>query len=489
MSEPWDPALRGAARALGLGMWRLNFGDNSASWDPQAAELLDRPGPESALSFLTWLKAGVAKEGLPRWATDEEWVSSPLKFRSADRLRYLRLAGRREGQVWQGSVQEITQEMMLTQRVVQAERMEAIGRFSAGIAHNFNNMLTIMIACLADAEERLADQDSVDAEVLRDIADAQDAARRATKVVQSLGRLTQAAKGERSEVCELEELCTGAVEGLRRVAVDGLQINHSVQPDLCVRQPPGTLEQVLNNLLLNANYAVRTSERPTIWLRAVRSDAFGVPTVEITVSDNGPGVPPEIEPDLFQPFVTSKGNKGTGLGLATASEALRKMGGQLAYRAREGGGAEFVVVLPLLATPPAKKPKPLKVSPRQPGDGLAGRRVLVVDDEPVILRLVKHILEREGATVTTAANLSSARAALEPAHDAVLLDQTLGPERGLDLLPELRAASRHTRVLFFSGEPVKAEVLALVDAVVAKPVGRAALVDALKRSLAQVPNN
>lgn len=213
------------------------------------------------------------------------------------------------------------------------------------------------------------------------------------------------------------------------------------------------LEQVLHNLLVDANHAVTASEHPTVWLHGTRSDTFGVPSLELVVGDNGSGVSPEIEPCLFQPFVTSKGKAGTGLGLATAAESLRRMGGQLAYREREGGGAEFVIMLPLAAAP--SNPKPLE---RQPGPGpgdLAGRQVLVVDDEPSIRRLVKRILEQGGANVSTAGDLASARMALAAScYDAVLLDRTLGPERGIDLVSHVRATAPAAQVILFSGEPV-----------------------------------
>ncbi|MFT5583030.1 MAG: two-component system cell cycle sensor histidine kinase/response regulator CckA [Cognaticolwellia sp.] len=484
MSEgSWDIARKASAHALGFGMWRLDLKCDTASWDAVGAMLLNRTGPESAQAFVVWLQAGAGDEVLPQWREDEEWVSAPVTFRSPDGPRYVRLAGRRDGLVWEGSVQDITRERMLTQRVAQAERMEAIGQFSAGVAHNFNNMLTIIVACLADADARISRQDSPDQEITRDIHDAQEAARRATVVVANLSRLTQA-DGEQSEICQIQPLCAGAIEGLRRVAVEGLEIVHSIPPGLLVRQAPGVLEQVLSNLLVNANYAVQSSEHPTVWLRGSRNETFDVPTLELIVSDNGTGVPPEVEPHLFQPFVTTKEREGTGLGLATASESLRRMGGQLAYRPRDGGGAEFVIVLPLVPLPAnLHRLKPSKHPRRAPTRELTGRRVLVVDDEPIILRLVRRILEQHGATVTTVGDLASAQEALTPAHDVVLLDQTLGRERGLDLLPALRAAAPDMRVLFFSGEPVSPEVMSLIDGMVAKPVGVEALVDAVSRAL------
>lgn len=480
----WDVALRSSARALGLGLWRLDLRGDTASWDAAGAELLNRSGPESVQTFVSWLRAGVGDERLPQWHEDEDWVSTPVAFRRIDGPCYLRFAGRRDGLLWEGSVQDITRERTLSQRVAQAEQMEAIGRFSAGVAHNFNNMLTIIMACLADAETRIGDPDNADQEAIRDIHDAQEAARRATVVVEKLSGLTQAA-GDPSEICQVQSVCAGAVEGLRRVAVEGLEIVHSVPPGLHVRQPPGALEQVLNNLLVNANYAVKSSEHPTVWLRGTRNETFGVPTLELIVADNGTGVPPDVEPDLFQPFVTTKGREGTGLGLATASESLRRMGGQLAYRPRSGGGAEFVIVVPLVH-PRASSPTPKPVEPqrKQARGDLVGRRVLVVDDEPIIRRLVKRVLKHEGITVTTAGDLASAKERLTPPHDVVLLDQTLGRERGVELLPALRATSPNTRVLLFSGEPVSSEVLSLVDGVVTKPVGVAALADAVRRVLA-----
>lgn len=475
----WDGALRGAADALGLGMWRLDLQSNLASWDAVGAELLDREGPQSAAAFVGWLEAGLGEQSLPDWAHDEEWVSAHLSYRTAEGPRYLQLAGRRSGRLWQGSIQDVTQERMLRQRVVEAERLEAIGRLSAGVSHNFNNMLTIIIACLDDAEGQLVGRQSTDPELVRDIHDAQEAARRASAVVNNMTLLTRSDEEVPREHRHIQPLCSGALEGLRHVAVEGLNILQSIPADLWVWQPPGVLEQVVGNLLANANYALRSVASPTLWLSAQRSESFGVATLELTVSDNGSGVPPEIEPHLFQPFVTSKGNEGTGLGLATASELVSAMGGQLAYRPRQGGGAEFVIVLPLAASSP--KPEPLSKQGILSGD-LYGRRILIVDDEPIIQRLITRILELAGARVTSAGDLASARAVLRRPYDVVLLDQTLGPEEGLQLLPDLRA-SKMTRVLVFSGEGIEPSVMPLVDGVVSKPVGAKALVQAIQNVL------
>ncbi len=482
MSEnDWDVALRAAAHALGLGMWRIDFGEDLASLDPIATELLCQRSPESADDFIRWLEDGVGDGSLPRWSEDAEWVSHPVHFRGPDGRRFVRFAGRREGRIWQGSVQNITQEHMLRERVAQAERMEAIGQFSAGVAHNFNNMLAIIAACLSHADAVLAREDAADPNVVRDIRDAQDAADRAALVVGQLARLAHADR-DRAEMCEVQPLCINAIEGLRRVGVKGLSIVHAVPPNLYVKQSPGVLEQVLSNLLNNANYAVRDRENPTIWLCGTQSEAFGVPTLELVISDNGTGISPEIEETLFQPFMTSKGAEGTGLGLATACESLRQMDGQLMYRPREEGGAEFVVLLPLVPAP--IEPKPFQRLARPISDNLEGCRVLIVDDEPVIVLVVQRILEEASAVVTTADTLASAHAQLTPVHDVVLLDQTLGRERGIDLLPHVRTASSATRVLLFSGEPVEPEVASRIEGVVAKPIRGPALVDVIKRVMA-----
>lgn len=480
----WDDALRASARTLRLGVWRLDFQTGVASWDAVAAELLNRGARQSTQEFVQWLEEGVQDEGLPNWAEDQEWRSTSIGFRTSDGPRCLRFEGRRSGFIWEGSLQDITEQRMLRERVAQAERMEAIGEFSAGVAHNFNNMLAIIVACLGDAEERLEGQENTDLEILRDIQDAQDAAQRASVVVENMGRLSHADGGESPQVFEVQPLCAAALEGLRRIAVNDLQIIHSISPELRVRQIPGVLEQALSNLLVNANYAVKERSQPTVWLSASQKEDFGVRTLELVVGDNGGGVPPEVEPFLFRPFVSSKGEEGTGLGLATASESLRRIGGQLVHRAREGGGAEFVIVLPLVSPSHQRSASGRPV--QRSSHGLAGRNVLVVDDEPVIRRMLKRILEQEGATVDSASDLASAREQLRtPSYDAVLLDQTLGRERGNALVQDIRRSSASTRILFFSGEPVSSEEKLLVDGVIAKPIAKEPLLRALLEVIAQ----
>ncbi|MBO6936017.1 MAG: response regulator [Deltaproteobacteria bacterium] len=477
MSEHWSGALEAAGRALGFGLWRLDLVDGVATWDHVCADLLAMQSPSSANGFLELLGAGLDEGVLPDWTSDREWVSPYVRLHGTEEPRFVRFAAQRRGTVWEGAMQDVTAERMLRLRVAEAERLEVVGRFSAGVAHNFNNMLMIVMAALREVDRTLQRRDEPEGPLRSDLRAAMGAADRAAAVVAELTHLAQRDDGGAQELVEVESVIREALLGLRRVAPDGLAIEVDTTPGLWVRQPAGALQQVLGNLLSNAGYALRGRSRPTVWVCARSTEVFGTKTLEVVVGDNGAGVPKELETRLFEPFWTTKGQEGTGLGLATAAESVRRLDGQLAHREREGGGAEFVIVLPL-----ADAPDSTSLPPKARTD-LDGVRVLVVDDESMIRRLLLRVLQRAGATVTVAGDLAGARSALEPAHDVVLLDRTLGRERGRELVPDIRRVSSTTRILYFSGESVDPEELALVDGVVHKPVASPELVSRVREAL------
>ncbi|MAQ18740.1 MAG: hypothetical protein CMN30_28580 [Sandaracinus sp.] len=478
----WARSLGASARALGLGLWKADFESGLADWDEVAGDLFERSGPEAVDDFLARLRAGIEGD-LPDWERDDTWVSAYVRLHHVDAPRFVRFSGQRRGRLWEGAMQDVTHERMLRLRVSEAERLEALGRFSAGITHNFNNMLMIIAACLDGASARL--EARPDDALARDLADARAAADRAASVVAQLAFLARRDEPRSAEPVNVGLVCADAANGARRLTRDRVRFLVSVTPEAWVRQVPGTLEQVIGNLVTNASHAVRGRDEPAIWIRGERQDAFGVPTIELVVSDNGPGVPADLRATLFEPFVTSKGGEGTGLGLATAAESVRRLGGQLAYRDRRGGGAEFVVILPLCEEAPnATRATPAR---RSTASDLDGRRILVVDDEPIIRRLVGRVLERAGARVDLVGDLATARRHLGPHHDAVLLDRTLRGERGLSLVEEVRAVTPSPRVLIFSGERVGPEEAALVDGVIAKPIALPELVAAIVAALTVDP--
>jgi CheY-like chemotaxis protein len=284
------------------------------------------------------------------------------------------------------------------------------------------------------------------------------------------------------------ELCDAAVSRLRRVAAEGVRLSIDVQPDLWVRHTRGALDQVLDNLLNNALDAVRGEASPEIELSVRAVQPFGADAVEVRVRDNGPGVPAHLVDTLFEPFVSSKGARGTGLGLATAAELVRRADGQIIHRRPlSGRGAEFLLLLPAVASERREAPPERPVESKKTGR-LGGIRVLVVDDEPALAGMVKRMLAREGAEVLTASDSSEALQALQEPVDVVLLDRGLGRERGADLVPRLRAEAGRAALLYFTGGLVPEEERAEVDGVVPKPVRRGELVAVLREAAGVAPS-
>ena len=478
-----------AFEALGIGMWSVDLESGRVRWERQMAEFT---GHAQALTFEAWtqqvshpddrnLFRGLFAKAAKRQAFD---VSAARILRPDGEIRWLRLCGRCGADVGGTDgdyvivAQDVSDNVLMQKRLAEAERLETLGQFSAGVSHNFNNMLMVVGACLDLLGHRI---DPTDTEAQRDLEDAREATARAAEIVSriaDLGRMeTQATPGRTriSKVCEVVERL------FRRSLPDTIGFSTSIHQDPVVEVLPGSLEQVLQNLLNNARDALLEDRppNPRVTLSASTTTVGGDAWVEIIVSDNGPGIDPAVEDRLFEPFVTTKGSKGTGLGLASSSALMHRLGGQLMYRPGSPRGSEFLVSVPV-ATSPDVAPV-LRHVPRS--EPQWGGRVLVIDDEPAIRRVVAATLRHAGIESDTASSRAQVEHLLahgERDYDVVLLDLSLGVERGSDLLPVLRFACPEARILYFTGEPVQAEQLADVDGLLKKPMQLETLLDAVR---------
>jgi len=227
------------------------------------------------------------------------------------------------------------------------------------------------------------------------------------------------------------------------------------------------LEQVVVNLLSNAIDALRGLKPPRqltvdTWVEDAR--------VSVSVADNGKGVSPEISSRLFRPFATTKGRRGTGLGLYISRQIAREAGGDLVLAPSPGGGARFVLSLPVAsgavgtALPLAPAPAPASADvaqppppppPTQAAPSLAGVRVLIVEDEEPVRRPMLRYLARKGAQVEEASDGAEALTRLrERPVDVILADLRMPRMGGMELYAQLEEERPElaARVLFLSGD-------------------------------------
>jgi signal transduction histidine kinase len=289
-------------------------------------------------------------------------------------------------------VEDVTEQRVLEAQLIQNDKMASIGQLVSGVAHELNNPLT----SIAGLTELLLERDpqlGMPREHLRVI---HDQAERAGRIVRNL--LTFARKGvpEKRPVDLNDVAARTALLIMYELQLHGIELESVTGPNpVLVLGDRHELQQVLLNLVTNAVQAVSTLDRArgrNIRLEITRQDGDAV----LRVRDNGPGVPPHLVPHLFTPFFTTKSpGQGTGLGLSLSYGLVKAHGGELVYEAPPEGGAEFRVTLP---AHDAAGPLPAEESePSQPA--VVARRILVVDDDPAVHRVVSALFTPEGHVV------------------------------------------------------------------------------------------
>jgi signal transduction histidine kinase len=352
-----------------------------------------------------------------------------------------------------------TMTRVLRDRAEEQGRFAAAGELLAGVAHEVNNPL---MAIAAHAENRLADA-ALQGEERNEMAQILRQARRATKLLRGLLRFVRATEREVTRV-NLNDVVRGALDLVSfRFGVDEIVVGGHLDPNLpAVEGDAIKLEQVVVNLLSNAIDALHAVKPPRqlavdTWVENARA--------LVAVTDNGKGVAPEISARLFRPFATTKGRRGTGLGLYISRQIAREAGGELILATAPGSGARFVLSLPVAQSPvvtgsPARVPGAADARPGEPpppraAPSLAGVRVLIVEDEEPVRRPMTRYLTRKGADVVEAGDGAAALTLLrERAADVILADLRMPRMGGMELYAQLEEERPElaARVLFLSGD-------------------------------------
>jgi signal transduction histidine kinase/ActR/RegA family two-component response regulator len=367
-------------------------------------------------------------------------------------------------------------------------QVESLAVLAGGIAHDFNNLLTGIAGNISVAREAMAPA-SPAAEAL---ADAEAASMRARALAHQLLTFSRGGAPVKKRM-DLSPLVAEAARFATHGAGAALRLESA--PDLVIEADPGQVAQVVQNLVLNGIQAmgstgtleVRT-ELETLMTGDPRGWRPG-PYAVVSVVDAGPGIPPEVLPHIFDPFFTTK-VAGKGLGLAICHSIVVKHDGHLEVTSRPGG-ATFRVWLPALETAGSAAPPQ---SPAPAALPAAALRILVMDDEEAVRRLVTRLLEPLGYEVVevrdgedAVARYTEAQGAGHP-FAAVLMDLTIpGAMGGLDALGRLRQLDPNVVAIVSSGysnDPVMARWAENgFRAVLAKPYVASELRDTLRRVL------
>ncbi len=334
----------------------------------------------------------------------------------------------------------------------QSEKLGAMGSLLAGVAHELNNPLAIVMGRASLLEEKCEGEPALQADARR----IREAAERCGRIVRTFLNMARQKPAERRNV-QLNDLARAAVDMLAYTfRSHGIELQLALAPELPeVSADADQIGQVVLNLLVNAQQALSA---PDLAQRVVRVST-GVearrdnrePRVWLRVADSGPGVPPALHESIFEPFFTTKPEgMGTGLGLAVSRSLVREHGGQLGLEI-SSSGAVFRMSLPISGRADGvTEPGALGSA-----DGSGPARVLVVDDEAEIAELMRAMLEGAGFEVATAESGALALELLgEARFDAIVSDLRMPEMDGAALWREVKA--RHPalarRMLFVTGD-------------------------------------
>jgi len=372
-------------------------------------------------------------------------------------------------------LRNVTERKTLQQQLFHAQKMESVGRLAGGIAHDFNNVLAVMRGQV----ELLQDDLEVLESARRRIDSVQRATDRAAALTDDLMAFSRQRVDE-PEPFDVHELLLGLQELLHQVLGAGvtLELELDAAPATLVADP-NRLEQAVLNLVVNARDAMPSGGRVTI---ATRTEPAPSCALVLTVSDTGAGMDEATRARIFEPFFTTKPpGFGTGLGLSTTDDIVRGAGGTIQVESRRGHGTVFILTFPgLLSSVHADADADVLDLTAEHGDDAP--TVLVVDDESDVRSLVAEILRGSGYRVIAAPDGDAAIALLEraqPRVDLLVTDVVMPVMSGTDLAARVIDRSPSTRVLFVSGFVPAGSPSLRGAPLVAKPLRRAELLDAV----------
>jgi signal transduction histidine kinase/ActR/RegA family two-component response regulator len=338
----------------------------------------------------------------------------------------------------------------------QSHKMEAVGRLAGGVAHDFNNILTVINGCSDILLDTLPAGDS-GRELIGEIKKAGERGVALTRQLLAFSR-KQMTQPQVVDLCKLVRDLEGM---LRRLVREDVVVVLNLHPaPLPVFVDPGQIEQVLMNLVINARDAMPAGGTITITTDCVEQVYSATksgklppgPHVLLKVADTGCGMDAETKARIFEPFFTTKERgKGTGLGLATAYGVVQQSGGVIEVTSAPGRGTAFRIRLPL-----APDAADSGVSPAARPDSVKGgaETVLLVEDEDGVRALVRRTLQSLGYNVLEARNGMEAlvRSRKHRGTIELLLTDVVMPHLGgAELMPILKRRHPRLRVIFMSG--------------------------------------
>jgi PAS domain S-box-containing protein len=460
-----------------LGIFRSTVEGRFLELNPAMARMLGYDSPAEALREITDIGAQVYVHAGDRQAIVDRQLGV-----AGDAMQYLSHYRSRDGRQWvaslylktirdaggqpmffDGIVEDITDRMQseeererLQAQLIQAQKMESIGRLAGGIAHDFNNVLSAIIG-YSELALRDASPSGRLYEHLQEIRKAADRSVDLTRQLLAFARKQTVLP----RVVDLNETVAGLLQLLRRMIGEGIDLDWQPGAHIWpVKVDPGQIDQILANLCVNARDAIEGMGRIIIETRNVVLDeayvtahAGAVPGeyVLLAVRDNGPGMVREALEHAFEPFFTTKDvGKGTGLGLATVYGIVKQNNGYIDLDSESGRGTSVSIYLPRHTGEAAQPEEDVPEQTVAHGD----ETILLVEDEPVILEIARLILEKCGYRMLTASRPDEAlRIVREHGREIQMLitDVIMPGMNGRELADAVLKQHPDMRCLFMSG--------------------------------------
>ncbi|HHE73009.1 MAG TPA: PAS domain-containing sensor histidine kinase, partial [Chloroflexi bacterium] len=361
---------------------------------------------------------------------------------------------------WVLVLNDVTREREVQTQLQQQERLATVGQLAGGIAHDFNNILGVIIlyAGMLAQSEALTDQDRERAAIIR------EQGWQASRLIQQILDFSRRALLERQPL-DLLPLLKEQVKMLQRTLPEHIEIVLNHREDQYVVSADLTrIQQMIMNLALNARDAMPEGGTLRIGLDKIEVRPGESPLlpemeagewVQLTVSDTGTGITPDVLPHIFEPFFTTKGpGKGSGLGLAQVEGIVGQHGGRIGVTTELGRGTTFTVYLPALAARPTEPPTAdVSIMPQGRGE-----MVLVVEDQEAVRTALVQSLEQMNYRTLEAANGEQALAVMQERGEQVALvlsDVVMPGIGGIRLLHALREQGWQTPVILLTGHAMR----------------------------------
>ena len=327
-----------------------------------------------------------------------------------------------------GVLADVSERALLEEKLRAAQKLEILGRLSAGISHDFNNLLTVIVANAVMLNE---DHPSPELEAII------EAGRKGTDLTRrllSVGKVNRAKPGP----LDMDAVVFKSVRLLKGVLGSGVRLQTTLSSHAKAICEAQRLQQVVFNLVINAHDAL--DGKGEIRIETALSTLENQPAVKVQVSDDGPGIPPHVLERVFEPFFTTKEEgRGSGLGLAMVREIVEELKGKIRIQSVVGAGTTVTMWF-------------LQAEQCEPTCGERAPLVLIIEDDPQVRGLIRHILERDGYRVAEADSPGHAQACMdEELPDLLISDLSMPEGGGRAVLAELQRQDSPIPILMISG--------------------------------------